>query len=214
MVKGTAMSGLREHWEKIYREKPTDQLGWWETEPEASLRLIGRCSLPKDAHILDMGCGASVLIDRLLELGFVRITAVDISATALQVLKKRLSIPRNARVEFVRDDITQPETVLHLPPVDLWHDRAVLHFLVEETDRQVYRTVLRRLVKRGGYVCLATFSLEGARKCSGLPVQRYNHRTLADFLGQDFQLMEWFPYTYHQPSGSLRPYIYALFRRV
>jgi len=205
---------IKEHWEKVYRQKPIDQLGWWEEDPSASLQLIQRCELPLQGHILDIGCGASTLADRLLEMGYTRLTLVDISQTALDTLKKRLVIPEGATVKFIQDDITQPEAVWNIPEIDLWHDRAVLHFLVDETDRQMYRKVLHHRVRDGGYVCIAAFSLEGAKKCSGLPVKNYSAQTLAEFLGNTFRLLEWFPYVYYQPSGNPRPYVYTLFQRI
>jgi EEF1A lysine methyltransferase 2 len=203
---------LQRHWDAIYEETPLHQTGWYEASPEPSLRLLDRCEIALHEPVVDAGAGASTFIDALLERGYLRVIAVDISAQALDALSRRLGVDR-ARVEMVVDDLTRAEYVNRLRDVALWHDRAVLHFFTDPEDRAVYVQTLRTVVRPGGYVILATFSLDGAEECSGLPVVRYDATSLAGLLGDEFELVEAFDHTYLQPSGDTRPFVYTLFRR-
>ncbi len=205
-------SQMKKHWNEIYTSLEVDELGWYEEKPTPSLEMLSRCELGRDDPILDVGCGATTFIDSLLELGFKDITCVDISEVALNKLKERLK-EKASRVKFMVDDITRPVQVGNLRDIALWHDRALLHFLLEEREQQSYLETLKKVVRRGGYVIIATFSLKGAKKCSGLDVKRYDQNMLARFLGSDFELKEYFDYTYHMPLGGVRPYIYTLFQK-
>lgn len=204
---------MKDHWEKVYASKEINRLGWYEEVPEPSFKLISRCPIAKDDAVLDVGAGASTLIDYLLEGGYKNVIAVDISETALNKLKERLGEEKSSQVKWIVDDITQPMHMENLKNIALWHDRALLHFLLEEKEREMYLSVLKKVVKKGGYVIIASFSLIGAKKCSGLNVMNYDQRILFDFLGEDFDLIEHFDYTYHTPSSEERPYIYTLFKR-
>ena len=117
-------------------------------------------------------------------------------------------------MHWVVDDIINPSTLLQLENVAIWHDRAVFHFLTEEQDKQTYHSLLQKIVMLGGFVIMATFAMDGATKCSGLPVQRYNAERLSEFLGDSFRLVESLDYTYQMPSGDLRPYVYTRFQKV
>ncbi|MFQ6062282.1 MAG: hypothetical protein ACE5J9_03795, partial [Methanosarcinales archaeon] len=134
------------------------------------------------------------------------------SEIALNKLKERLR-EKASLVKFIVDDITQPTQINNMGNITVWHDRACLHFLLEETQRYAYLTTLKKVVKKGGYVIIATFSLKGAKRCSGLDVKRYDQNMLAEFLGNDFELLKYFEYMYSMPSGEIRPYIYTLFQR-
>ena len=202
---------LKDHWNRAYNRVSVDQLGWFEAEPTPSLKLIRELKLAKNARQLHVGVGASTLIDKLLDDNYSGLIASDISEDGLDELKDRLGQDA-ALVEWIVDDLTAPEFLQHLEPVDLWHDRAVLHFFTQENDRRQYAQLLNRLVKPGGYVIIAAFSLDGADKCSGLPVYRYNQEMLQELLGSEYTLMKAFNYDYHQPSGNLRKYIYTCFR--
>ena len=206
-------AGTKDHWNHVYASKEINRLGWYEAASEPSIRLISKCPIGKDGPVLDVGAGASTLIDYLLDQGYKNITAVDISETALQKLKERLGEEKSRRVGWIVDDITQPVHMSALSDVALWHDRALLHFLLEEKEREMYLTVLNKTVRNGGYVIIAAFSLTGAKNCSGLNVMNYDQRTLSDFLGKDYNLIEHFDHTYYTPSGQERPYLYTLFRR-
>lgn len=200
------------HWDDVYHKSEICELGWYEASPEPSLQLIKDCKLAKDAVLLNVGAGATTLIDELLELGYHNIIVNDISATALEKLKQRLGADAE-KVSWVIDDLTHPAELNHLEPVDLWHDRAVLHFFTEKKEQETYFNLLKKSVKSGGFVILATFNLDGAPKCSGLPVHRYDEQMLAVMLGSDFELIKAFDYTYTMPSGEKREYVYTLFKR-
>lgn len=207
------MFDAKNHWENVYISKDIDQVGWYEERPIPSLNLIIKCDLNEDDCIVDVGVGASTLIDCLLDEGFCDVVAADISAKALNKLKERLGEKESQKVRWVVDDITKSEHLTKLRNVSLWHDRALLHFLTDEKDQQAYLEVLKSVVKPGGYVIISVFSLKGVKKCSGLDVKCYDERMLSDFLGPEFDLIEYFDYLYVTPSGQSRPYIYTMFQR-
>jgi len=204
---------MKQHWNNVYSSKDINQLGWYEEMPAPSLELFSKCNANKDMTILDVGTGASTFIDSLIEAGFTNIIATDISEVALSKSKERLGKEKAALVKWIVDDITEPIHMQNLGQVDIWHDRAVLHFLVKDDERNAYLSTLKKVVKKGGYVIIAAFSLKGARKCSGLDIRNYDENLLAEFLGEEFKLVEHFDYMYHMPSGETRPYIYTLFQR-
>jgi len=206
-------NSMREHWNDAYSSKDVNQLGWYENTPTPCLELLSKCNATKDMTILDVGTGASTFIDCLIEEGFTNIIATDISEMALSKLRERLGKETASLVRWIVDDITKPVHIQNLEGIDIWHDRAVLHFLVKDDERNAYISTLKRVVKQGGYVIIATFSLKGARKCSGLDIRNYDENLLAELLGEDFELVEHFDYMYHMPSGEARPYIYTLFQR-
>ena len=205
---------LKEHWNKIYTNNSITRLGWYEARPFPSVQLIERCAVPKHYPVVDIGSGTSTLISHLLELGYQNLYAIDISDVALEKAKALLEKERAAQVNWIVDDIINPSAVLQLQNVAVWHDRAVFHFLTEEPHRQTYRSVLQNVVMPGGFVIMATFAMDGATKCSGLPVQRYSAERLCEFFGEGFRLVESLDYTYRMPSGDLRPYIYARFQKI
>lgn len=204
---------LKLHWNKTYERAEIDKLGWYEENPEPSLRLIEHCNFDKKALILNVGTGASRLVDELLDEGYEHIIANDISASALDKLKLRLG-ERENKIHWVVDDLIQPTQLCNLEQVDLWHDRAVLHFFSDKKEQDAYFDLLRKLVKKNGFVIIATFNLESATKCSGLPVFRYDKKMLKEKLGGDFELIEAFDYSYTMPKGETRKYIYTLFKRI
>lgn len=204
---------LKLHWNKTYERAEIDKLGWYEENPEPSLRLISKCDFDKNASLLNVGTGASRLVDELLDEGYEHIIANDISASALDKLKLRLG-ERENKIHWVVDDLIQPTQLCNLEQVDLWHDRAVLHFFSDKKEQDAYFDLLRKLVKKNGFVIIATFNLESATKCSGLPVFRYDKKLLQEKLGGDFELIEAFDYSYTMPKGETRKYIYTLFKRI
>lgn len=205
---------MKEHWEGIYDNKSVEELGWYEASPEPSLNLIRRCRLNKEAVILNVGAGATTLVDELLDLGYSNIIANDISRSALEELKQRLGADRSKKVHWIVDDITQADELADLGSVDLWHDRAVLHFFQDRSSQEAYFKLMHKLVKPGGFVIIAAFHLKGASTCSGLPVKRYNVHMLQEKTGDAFQLLDAFDHTYIQPSGDTRRYVYTLFQRI
>ncbi len=206
-------SSMKEHWDEIYEALDADELTWYEEIPEASMKLLSECHINKDESILDVGAGASTFIDYLINQGYRNIIATDISEIALNKLKKRLGKEKASLIRWIVDDITQPTQIQNLRDIAVWHDRAVLHFLLEENQQQMYLSTLKKVVKKGGYVIIAAFSLKGAKKCSGLNVKNYDQNMLAEFLGEDFSLLDYFDYTHYMPSREPRPYVYTLFQR-
>ncbi len=204
---------LKKHWDSAYSNNEVTKLGWYEESPEPSLQLIQECDIPKDARILNVGVGASTLIDEILKLGYTNVIASDISSAALGKLQTRLGSKKN-EIQWIEDDLTNPSKLSKIEAIDLWHDRAVLHFFTEEKDQNAYFSLLKKLVKLNGFVLISTFNTDGALKCSGLNVHRYNKEMLVDKLGGDFKLIDHFNYTYTMPSGDTRPYIYTIFKRI
>lgn len=204
---------FEKHWNNAYLKTPVDRLGWYEEKPSASIDLIEECGLPKDALIFNAGAGATRLIEELLNLEYTNLMVNDISSSALIELKNSLSKHHHSNVDFVLDDLTNPSQLLDIKKVDLWHDRAVLHFFTEDWQQEAYFNLLRSKVKNGGFVILAEFNLEGAKKCCGLDVYNYNESMLENKLGDEFILQDSFNYTYFQPSGNSREYVYTLFKR-
>ncbi|HSG67883.1 MAG TPA: class I SAM-dependent methyltransferase [Bacteroidales bacterium] len=203
---------LRTHWDKVYGNNPIEKLGWYEENPEPSLGLIKHYLKDRSSSILNVGSGASTLVDALLKEGYNNIIATDLSQVALSILQKRLE-PAKDMVRYIADDLINPLRLHRLDPVDLWHDRAVLHFFNTEIEIQSYFTLLSNLLKPMGIAIIATFNLRGAKRCSGLPVFRYDQQMLQERLGRDFVLQEAFDHTYTMPSGDTREYVYAVFRK-
>lgn len=204
---------MKEHWDEIYEGLDDYELTWYEEMPEPSIRLLSRCHFNKEESILDVGAGASTFIDYLVNQGFKNIIAADISEIALNRIKTRLGKEKVSSVRWLVDDITDPVHIQDIRNVAVWHDRAVLHFLLEEKQQKVYLSTLKKVLKNNGYVIIAAFSLIGAKKCTGLDVKNYDQDMLAEFLGEDFKLLEYFDHIYYMPSGEPRPYIYALFQK-
>jgi len=201
------------HWNKTYENKTTEKLGWYEDYPEPSLRLIKKCNFDKDATLLNVGVGESTLIDELVKLRYTNIIGSDISSIAVEKIRRRIGLAGQG-VRWILDDLTNSIKLVDLPQIDLWHDRAVLHFFGNARDQDQYFSLLKRLVKTDGYVIIAVFNLNGAIKCNGLSVFRYSKEMLEERLGNDFQCIDNFDHTYHMPLGETRQYVYTLFKRV
>lgn len=202
----------KKHWNSVYSKNPSERLGWFEKKSTQTLDLINQTNLVKTAKILNIGAGSSVLIDNLLELGFTNIIANDLSEVSLASLKKRVGM--NEKVQFIVDDLLHPLQLNSLKNVDLWNDRAVLHFFVKKHDISAYFNLLKRVLSQNGYVIIAVFAKNGADKCSELPLQKYDVNMLQKELGPKFTLLKTFNYTYINPYGGERPYIYTLFQRI
>jgi len=202
------------HWNKVYGSKPIESLGWYEQYASPSIDLISKCNLDPDDPIIDVGAGATSLMKTLIENGYRNLFALDISSEALTRLEESLPGERDKYVRFIAADIRTPEWVSEVGEVTLWHDRALLHFLTQASDREAYVDRLRSIVKDNGFVVIGAFSLGGASQCSGLPVRRYSVEMLSDLIGDEFRLEELLEHLYQMPSGDTRPYIYARFRRL
>ncbi len=170
------------YWENVHSDKDVDGVSWWQSVPELSLGLVDRAGVPKDAGIIDVGAGWSTLIDHLVERGYSDLSAVDLSATALQTVRDRIG-PAGDQVVLDVADVLDLDRGRRY---QLWHDRAVFHFLIDEEERDDYRASLGRCLEPGGWVVVATFGPDGPETCSGLPIVRYTHEELAaEFPGYD-----------------------------
>ena len=197
------------HWESIYEKKADQAVSWFEPFPAVSLRMLDSAGMTQDSCIVDVGGGSSQLIDRLLERGVHCLTVLDISGAALRRTQARLGHAA-ASVKWIESDVMADWS---LEPVDIWHDRAVFHFLTSAQDRARYRTQLLRVLKIQGTAIVATFATDGPETCSGLPVMRFSAESLAFELGPRFQLVESERHEHRTPWGVVQPFIYARFRR-
>lgn len=197
------------HWETVYGNRAETQVSWFQENAATSLHLLTHPDIAAQSAIIDVGGGASRLVDGLLDRGQTKVSVLDISAAALDAAKARLG-PRAAAVHWIVADIAQwtPPTVY-----DAWHDRAVLHFLTAEEDRAAYLRALKQATRAGSLVVIGSFALDGPEKCSNLPVQRYSPETLATLLGPDFAPLDSRAETHHTPWGSEQRFQFSRFRR-
>jgi ubiquinone/menaquinone biosynthesis C-methylase UbiE len=200
------MTTTKAHWEQIYANKSPSQVSWYQSEPLVSLRLIRNCRLEKNVPIIDVGGGAAVLVDRLLEEGYEKLAVLDISSKALAYAKARLG-GKAQRIEWFDTDIMQFQPQHQF---SLWHDRAVFHFLSKSADRKKYLEVLKRSLKAGGYLIIAAFAIGGPEKCSGLDVIQYDAEKLLAELGDEFLLIEQETEMHKTPAN--KPQLFSYFR--
>jgi cyclopropane fatty-acyl-phospholipid synthase-like methyltransferase len=199
----------RTHWDTVYTTKASDAVSWFQQEPTQSLHLLRRFGLTARSCVIDVGGGDSLLVDRLVrDEGCTCVAVLDVSEAALNRAQQRLGASASM-VEWLATDVTAEWSVT---PRDFWHDRAVFHFLTAPADRARYIEHLRRTVKRGGTVLIATFAPDGPEKCSGLPVARYSPDALALELGPDFTLMESISESHRTPSGAVQSFNYGVLR--
>ncbi|UCG52715.1 MAG: class I SAM-dependent methyltransferase [Candidatus Latescibacterota bacterium] len=197
------------HWSKVWAKYRENEVSWFQETPSLSLELIQRHTVDKNVRILDVGGGSSRLVDNLLTSGFVNVGVLDIAAPALEAARTRLG-DRASSVEWVVGDVTAYEP---LRPWDVWHDRAVFHFLVNAGEQQSYVHSLRRSITPAGVVVIATFGPEGPKRCSGLDVKRRSPDTLGEVFGSDFVLLESHYEIHRTPDGKDQQYVYCVFRR-
>jgi SAM-dependent methyltransferase len=197
----------RRHWESIYHTKGEDELGWHQEEPRLSMRLI-RAVTDRTSRIVDIGGGTSPLALRLSELGYPNVTVLDIADSAIQSSQARWNHPPG--IQWKRADITR---VRQVGPFDLWHDRAVFHFLVNPADRRAYVNIARRTVPAGGHAIIASFARDGPTQCSGLDVARYDGSGLAAEFVPGFTLLRAVRESHQTPWGEVQPFTYVLLRR-
>jgi SAM-dependent methyltransferase len=196
-----------EHWEAIYTTKAPDAVSWYRPHLETSLRLIERS--PRTASIIDVGAGEATLADDLLARGYRNLTVLDISATALAFTKKRLGAAAE-QIQWLRADVTRDP--LPTQAYDVWHDRAVFHFLLGPEQRAAYVRNVLRAVRPGGYAIVSTFGPEGPVKCSGLDVVRYRAESLHGEFGSRFRLVESEQEIHRTPFGTTQQFVYCYCR--
>jgi trans-aconitate methyltransferase len=199
----------QDHWQNVYVSKRENEVSWFQQTPAASLELIGRTGATPASAIIDIGGGASRLVDALIERGFRHVTVLDLSAAALDTAKARLG-DKASNVQWIATDVTTWQ-----PPqsYDIWHDRAAFHFLTDERDRAAYVACLAKAVGPGGHAMIATFAPDGPERCSGLPVMRYDAESLAAVLGGSFRLVTSRRHEHTTPWGATQRFQFSLFRR-
>lgn len=197
------------HWEKVYTTKEPEEVSWYRQHLETSLALVERAAHSHSASIIDIGAGESTLVDDLLLRGYTNLTVLDVSQTAIDVTKKRLGSAAE-RVRWLVGDIVETELEPHA--YDLWHDRAVFHFLTTPEQRVAYVRQVTRAVKPGGHVIVSTFGPEGPTKCSGLEVVRYDAESLHGEFGERFRLMESSKELHQTPFGTTQQFLYCYCR--
>jgi SAM-dependent methyltransferase len=202
------MTTRLEHWEQVYRTRTPEQVSWYQPEARTSLELIRRVA-PRPVAVLDVGGGASRLVDGLLGSGFRDVTVLDVAADALAASRIRLG-DRAGDVHWMTADILDAE--LPAAAYDIWHDRAVFHFLTDAADRARYVAQVRHALKPGGHLVMATFALDGPPRCSGLDVVRYSGGLLRQELGPGFNLLDSVREAHRTPSGAIQRFQYSLLR--
>jgi len=203
------MTDSRQHWETVYRSKSSDAVSWYQPHADRSLQLIQATGLGPQAKVIDVGGGASTLVDDLLLHGYQDVTVMDLSASALAVARARQA-PMEARVQWLVADVTTAELPAHA--FDVWHDRAVFHFLTRAEDRQAYVAQVLRSIKPGGHVIVATFADDGPLQCSGLPVMRYAPEGLHAEFGAPFTLVAHQREAHTTPFGTVQQFVYCYCR--
>jgi 2-polyprenyl-3-methyl-5-hydroxy-6-metoxy-1,4-benzoquinol methylase len=198
------------HWESVYSANAETDVSWFQESAGLSLRLIQVANLPETASVIDVGGGASPLVDGLLAKGFKCLTVLDLSGAALATAKKRLGSAAG-QVQWLKADILQVELPQH--SYDLWHDRAVFHFLTTTKELQAYVKKVGQALKPGGCVVISTFAEGGPTECSGLPVMRYSAAELQTEFGDSFQLLRTENELHHTPNGSKQAFVYCQFRK-
>lgn len=198
----------KDYWESIYTAKASEEVSWFEISPTISLDLINLVS-PAPRSVIDVGGGQSFLVDRLLDAEFEKVAVLDISSVALDRTKLRLG-DRATRVEWIVADVA---TVAEVGPFDLWHDRAVFHFLTNPQEREAYLDLAAKSIPFGGHLVMGTFALDGPEKCSGLPVCRYDVDLLTKTLGSRFNLIHQRRYVHTTPSGKPQSFLFGVFQR-
>lgn len=196
-------------WEDVYQSKEEAETSWYEDRPRVSLDLIAVTGATIDAAIVDVGAGASRLVDCLLEQGFRRITVLDLSDTALARARARLS--DDVPVDWVVANVLDWQPSVHF---DVWHDRAAFHFLTDAPDQDAYLRVMDQALVPGGHAIIGTFAPDGPEKCSGLPVARYDATLLAERLGPGYRLIQSLMHDHVTPWGSVQRFHFGLFRKI
>ena len=205
-----ALSDRETHWDQVYQTRSPDEVSWYQRDPALSLNFIRRAVPSLSASIVDVGSGASTLVDHLLQSGYSDVTVLDVSTAALELARARLA-EASLCVRWIAGDVLWAP----LPDAafDLWHDRAVFHFLTDDKDRVVYLKQVRRTLRPRGSVVIATFADDGPTRCSGLPVARYSADALRAEFGREFELVDSAREQHVTPAGLTQSFVYCLFRR-
>jgi len=199
-----------EYWENVYQTKNSTEVSWYEPDPKQSLDLILQVAGDSRGRVVDVGGGQSFLVDRLLDAGFEHVSVLDISQTAIDATKARLG-QRASQVEWIVEDITKRDAIGEF---DVWHDRAVFHFITDQDDRRHYVELLKRSLPIGGHFVVGTFAKGGPDKCSGLPICQYDAATMQAELGPSFEPVECSEYLHTTPTGKPQQFFFGVFIHV
>jgi len=197
----------KDHWERVYKKHSSTEVGWYQAHPEGALKLINNTGVGFDSRIIDVGGGTSNLTGLLLDQGYKKLAVLDISGTSIEKAKSQLGEKSN-RITWIEADVTKYS---FMEQFDVWHDRAVFHFLTKAEDRKGYINSLNQALKLNGHLIIATFGLDAPPKCSGLPVVRYTPETLPNEVGHNFNVVETFEEDHMTPSGVKQDFIYCRF---
>ncbi|HBS30024.1 MAG TPA: SAM-dependent methyltransferase [Phycisphaerales bacterium] len=201
----------RTHWEEVYRTRKPAEVSWFQASPEPSLSVIRTLGLRPEDPIIDIGAGASALVDHLLDEGFTAVSCLDVSGAALDIARARLGPARSERVRWTVSDIARwtPEPGAYA----LWHDRAALHFLTSPPDRDAYRERLNTAVRPGGYAVIAAFAPDGPTRCSGLSILQQDPQRIAEITGPAFELLEHWTLPHLTPGGAEQLFAWFVLQR-
>ena len=198
----------KKHWEKIYETKTIDGVSWYEKTPHQSIKLIQKYSDKNSDKIIDVGCGKGFLADNLLKLNYENITLVDISLNALEEVKERLN---NESLNFIENDVLN----LKLEQTfDIWHDRAVFHFITEKEGVEKYISLCNKYIEKGGKLIIGTFAEDGPLKCSGLEIKRYSINNLKELFKENFEFIEGFKKLHSTPFDSQQSFTFCVFKKL
>lgn len=200
---------VKEHWENVFNTKKFNEVSWYQANPKMSTDLILSTHPDKNSNIIDVGGGDSNLVDKLLELGFKNIFILDISSKALEKSQQRLG-EKAKKIKWINSDIREFKTEYKF---DIWHDRALFHFLTSEEDIDKYVKIVNKLVKPNGYLIIATFSLKGPEKCSGLEIKRYSESSIKKIFSEEFENIKSLEEIHHTPFQTSQNFIFNVFRK-
>lgn len=200
----------KKHWESIFNTKDTRQVSWYQDSPERAVQLINGLKLSKSDKIIDVGCGDGFLVDRLLDNGYKNICLLDVSEKALNTVKTRLALEKE-HLNFRCCDITcfNPQEKFNV-----WHDRAVFHFLIKNKDIEKYKQVAEKCLPAGAYLIIGTFSINGPNMCSALKVRQYSEESLCNVFKSSFEKVDCFEEDHRTPSGGIQIFQYCIFKRL
>ena len=200
----------KDHWENIYSTKEIDAVSWYQETPTTSLNIIKALKLNLSASIIDIGAGKSFLADNLLNLGYNDITALDISGNALDEVAKRVA-KENHKIKCIESNVTDLSSD---QKYDVWHDRAVFHFITNNQEREKYLDLLNSSLNKDGYLIIGTFSEDGPLKCSGLEVQRYSVKDLRELLKENFKFIDGFKEIHNTPFNTTQSFTFCTFKKI
>ncbi len=203
------MENKKDHWENVFATKAENEVSWFQTYPETSVKLLEECNPPLDGNVIEVGGGDSYFVDALIEKGYKNIYVLDISANAIERAKKRLGEKASLVNWIVRDSSE------FIPPVkfDFWHDRASFHFLTNEVKKANYISIASDNIKQGGHLVLGTFSDNGPKKCSGLEICQYNSTSIAQSFSGHFDTIRCFTQDHQTPFNTVQNFIFCIFKR-